>query len=211
MNSFLTIAASTLGLALLAPTAQAALISGVTASTDMGAFPSPFNILNTVNGSGFAGNNPTLSGLHAVSSTDNAWRSSVLTPTGTITFDLGATYDVDGFSFWNFNGSFHSMGIRGVTVQSSTDGSSFSTIPGAPTEFARAIGGPLSPEQFSFSTPVTASHVRFVVGSNWGDPDFTGFSEVQFDGSPAAVPEPTGIVGLLAVGGVFLTTKRRRA
>jgi hypothetical protein len=39
----------------------------------------------------------------------------------------------------------------------------------------------------------------------------TGFSEVQFNAAaPPGVPEPTGIVGLLAVGGVFLATKRRR-
>jgi len=51
MKSILAIAATTLGLGLLAPNANAALITGVTASTNMGAGPFS-NIANTVNGVG---------------------------------------------------------------------------------------------------------------------------------------------------------------
>ena len=210
MNSFLTIAATTLGLALLAPTAQAALISGVTASATMGALIGT-RLSNTLSGAGLPSNTPALSGNHAAVGGGNAWLSTLGLRTGTITFNLGASYNLSGFSFWNFNSANHNLGIRGVTVQSSTDGVSFSTVLGAPTEFARGIDGSMPPEVFSFS-PVTTSYVRFVVASNWGNTNYTGFSEVQFDAAaPAAVPEPTGIVGLLAVGGVFLTTKRRRA
>lgn len=66
---------------------------------------------------------------------------------------------------------------------------------------------------FSFS-PAAASYVRFVVGSDWGNTVFTGFSEAQFDGTPATppttTPEPASILGLLAVGGGLLATKRRK-
>ena len=213
MKSIITIAATTLGLAILAPTAQAALISGVTASTDMGAALTT-SLVYTLNGAGLPGGIPSLSGDHVIADTDYSWLGSVGILTGQITFDLNGSYSLGGFSFWNLNGPMGSSlsGIRMVTVQSSTDGSSFYDILGAPTEFARGVDGPQPPEVFSFPTPVTASHVRFVVGSNWGAEYVTGFSEVQFDAaSPAAVPEPTGIVGLLAIGGAFLTTKRRRA
>ncbi|WP_371731313.1 PEP-CTERM sorting domain-containing protein [Microcystis aeruginosa] len=45
---------------------------------------------------------------------------------------------------------------------------------------------------------------RFVVASNWGFSGATGFSEVQFDGTP--VPEPSALLALLAfgLGGVSL-------
>jgi len=209
MKSIHAIAATTLGLGLLAPNANAALITGVTASTNMGSGAGT-NITNTVNGRGLPGNTPALSGNHATATSSNVWISGAGTLTGNITFNLNESYSLAGFSFWNFNGAI-STGIRGVAVQGSTDGVNFSAIAGAPTQFAIGATGSEPPAVFSFS-PVTASYVRFVVGSNWGGASYTGFSEVQFDGTPtpvATTPEPASILGLLAVGGGLLATKRR--
>ena len=209
----LAITATTVGLSLLGSNAQAALITGVTVSTDMGSLGGT-DITNTVNGVGWPGDVPALTGTHAASTQGNTWIGS-LDSGNTITFDLGDSYDLAGFSFWNFNG-VNTAGIQNVTVQSSTDGTNFSTISGAPTVFAQAnFDAPQDPELFSFN-PVTASFVRFLVGSNYGLTDFgnaTGFAEVQFDGTLAATettPEQGTLLGLMVLGGGLLASKTRK-
>ncbi|MFM7280095.1 MAG: discoidin domain-containing protein [Microcystis aeruginosa] len=173
--------------------AQAALITGVTASTDMGS--NGTNIINTVNGAGLPGDTPSLKGNHALAAF-NAWAGSQ--STGNITFNLNGSYSLAGFSFWNLNNPGNTAGIKDVTVQSSTNGTTWTTIAGAPVQFAIAANAPIAPEVISFS-PVTASFVRFVVASNWGLSS-TGFSEVQFNGTPTPVPEPSSLLALLAFG-----------
>jgi len=201
----LVVSTAALGLIFgVAQNAQAALITGITASTDMGTVnPADVNIADTVNGKGLPGNTPSLTGTHAKAIGGNSWLSQDGTLTGNITFNLNGSYSLTGFSFWNLNNPGNTAGIKDVTVQSSTNGTTWTTIAGAPTQFAIAANAPQSPEQFSFS-PVTASFVRFVVASNWGFSGATGFSEVQFDGTP--VPEPSALLALLAfgLGGVSL-------
>ena len=65
------------------------------------------------------------------------------------------------------------------------------------------------PQLVSFN-PVTASFVRFVVGSNYGSSSATGFAEVQFDGTLATAettPEPSNLLGLMLFGGGLLASK----
>ena len=96
-----------------------------------------------------------------------------------------------------------------MTVKYSTDGNTFTTITGAPTQFAIGANAAAEPpEQFSFS-PVVASHVQFVVSSNHGSPLATGFSEAQFDGTP--VPEPLTILGTGVVLGAIPVLKKEYA
>jgi hypothetical protein len=206
----LVVSTAALGLIFaVAQNAQAALITGVTASTDMGTVnTSTVNIADTVNGQGLPGNTPSLTGTHNQAVAGNSWLSQNGTLTGNITFNLNGSYNLAGFSFWNFNRDIFTGGIKDVTVQSSTNGTTWTTIAGAPNQFAIAANAPINPEQFSFS-PVTASFVRFVVASNWGFSNGSGFSEVQFDGTPAQpqpVPEPSALLALLAfgLGGVSL-------
>jgi hypothetical protein len=200
----IVLSTASLGLMLgVAQNAQAALIPNITASTNMGSAFST-NIANTVNGAGLPSNTPSLTGSHAAATVTNAWFGTALT--GNITFNLNGSYSLAGFSFWNFNGQ-RTVGIKGVTVQASTNGTTFTTIAGAPTQFAIAAANfaAENPQTFSFSSPVTASFVRFVVASNWGS-TATGFSEVQFNGTPAqppgpqSVPESSSLLALLAFG-----------
>ncbi len=193
-----------------APNAQAALINGVTVTTDMGSLDIFTNINNIVNGSGLPGNTPSLTGNHRSGFTGTYWLSNYNVITGNITFNLNGTYSLGGFSLWNSN-SENSWGVKGVNVLTSTDGSNFTTLAGSPTQFEiEYYFSAESPEQFSFA-PVTASYVRFQVLSNYGYPVLTGLSEVQFDGTPAAtaVPEPLTIFGTLAGLGGGAALKRR--
>jgi len=192
---------------------QAAVITAASASTNMGS-GSGTSLNNTINGAGLS-SFPSLTATHGPTSPSNSWVSGVAI-TGNIDFNLGGSFLVDGFSFWNQNaggpGVAGSTGIQNVVVLSSVDGSTFTSIAGAPSIFSQVTGSSiLPPEIFSF-TPITASHIRFQVGSNYGDSEQTGFAEVAFSGSPAAsspVPEPSTFA-LLGIGAVCLIGYGRR-
>ncbi|WP_373540613.1 PEP-CTERM sorting domain-containing protein [Chamaesiphon sp.] len=209
MNKNLALGLATLALSIAnAPNAQAALINGVTASTNMTG-SSGFEINNIANGSGLS--SLSLTATHSQSSIANAWTSG-LNPasTGNFTFNLNGLYSLSGLSVWNWNNNTL-VGVKGVNVLTSTDGINFTVVGDAPTQFAAGEDpGPESPERFSFA-PVSASYVRFNVLSNQGLG--IGLSEVQFDGSPSAtaVPEPLTIVGTLAGfgGGAALKLRLR--
>jgi hypothetical protein len=149
------------------------------------------NIQNTVNGVGLS--SLSLTATHAPSAPPNSWVSAGAL-TGTVTFDLGGTFAVDSFSFWNQNGggpgANGSTGIRGVTVSTSTDGITFTPLTGGPTSFAQvAVNANAPPQIFNF-TPVSARFFRFTILSNYGDPAQTGFAEVGFR-AVTCTPTPT--------------------
>jgi hypothetical protein len=193
--------------------ARADRISGVTVTTNMGAGFGT-NIINTVNGVGLS--SPSLTATHAATIPSNSWVSSPSVLTGQITFNLGGLFSVDSFSFWNQNGGgpglAGSTGIQNVQVLVSTNGIDFTPLPGGPSAFARVTGtANLPPQIFVFSV-VNATHFRFNVLSNYGDPFNTGFGEVGFNSVPSAViPEPTTMV-LFGTGlaGVAAQVRRRR-
>src|SRR5207244_12612765 len=88
-------------LLLLVFQAQAGRISPVVASTpDMGAGFGT-SLANTVNGVGLS--SLSLTATHAATSPPNSWVSGAGILTGHVIFDLGATFLVDSFSFWNQN------------------------------------------------------------------------------------------------------------
>lgn len=194
------------------------LIPGVTASTNNipGQSSPLWNINDTVNGKGLAGNTPSLTGNHVPSMNGDAWRSVVLAntqgttiPSGTITFNLNGSYNLSGFTFWNLGGSSAELtrqGIKNVTIEySNNGGTTWSTLSGAPSMFAQGTSSPTTsqaPQQFSFAS-VAATNVRFTNLSNFGG--FTGstnnrigFSEIQFAGTK--IPEPSSLLALLAFG-----------
>jgi F5/8 type C domain len=189
--------------------AQAALINGVTATTDMGTLESLFDINYLVDGSGLS--SLSLTATHSPNIYDyNSWVSTRGTTTGNITFNLNGVYSLAGFSLWNYS-SYNLAGVKDVNVFTSTDGTNFTTLAGAPTQFAIGADDVAeAPERFSF-TPVTASYVRFNVLSTQGD-SVAGLNEVQFDGTAAsatAVPEPFTIFGTLTAVGGGAALKRR--
>lgn len=191
------------------PTVLADRITFVTPTTNMG---SGFgtNLQNTVNGVGLS--ILSLTATHASTSPSNSWVSELIL-TGQITFNLGGQFSVDSFSFWNHNSGDGSTGIQNVQVLFSTNGVDFTLLPGGPSVFARAIGGNLPPEIFSF-TAVNATHFRFIVLSNYGDIFHTGFAEVGFNGvtnGVHAIPEPiTMLLFGTGLAGIAAKMRRRR-
>lgn len=188
--------------------AAAGPISGVTVSTT---FPSPGDssslIASIVNGSGLS--SYTTGATHAISSPSNSWGFTGPT-TGTITFDLGSVFDLDGMAVWNFNAATIG-GMQALTIDGSLDGSTYAPIAGAPTVFSsRSPSAAELAELFSFSASV--QYVRFNVTSSWGF-EGLGLNEVMFTGtSPSvSVPEPASLaLAGLALGLAAAATARRR-
>jgi len=194
-------------LLLFAFQAQAGRISPVLASTpDMGAGFST-SLANTVNGVGLS--SLSLTATHAATIPPNSWVSGSGILTGHVIFDLGATFLVDSFSFWNQNsggpGALGSTGIRGVEVGTSLSGVTYLPLLGGPTQFNQVTTAPAGPQIFTF-TPVSARFFQFTIASNWGDTAQTGFAEVGFNN---AIPEPATF-SLIAIGAFAIRILMRR-
>jgi len=163
------------------------------------------SLSNTVNGAGLD-SFPSFSAFHDAVVPDNSWRANEIS--GEVIFDFGSIFDVVGFSFWNANDVNGDTGINGITITASTDGTTFNPISGAPTSFAKVTTSPAGPEQFTFTSPVTAQYIRFQISSNHGG-TASGFAEVAFnDNTIAAVPEPSSV--LLVAGSLTLAASYRR-
>lgn len=136
---------------------------------------------NAINGAGLDAF-PSLDATHAMTSPGNAYYAT--NDTGAIDFDLGGSYLVEGFTFWNINAPGPGQaGIQGVVVSSSEDGVTYTPIAGSPTTFAQVTGGTSPAEIFSF-TAVTASFIRLDIVSNYGDPgNLVAFAEIAFSGT----------------------------
>ena len=168
---------------------EGAYVPGVTATTTMG---SGFDtsVQNTVNAAGLSA--PSLTATHAGTAPNNSWVSGGGVLAGTVTFNLRASLVVTGFSFWNQNGGgpgeAGATGIRGVAISYSTNGVTFTPLPEAPTQFNQVTATGNAPPQVVTFPGVLATHIRFQILSNYGDPGQTGFAEVAFNGAPNQPP-----------------------
>lgn len=177
---------------------------------------------NTVNGSGIVGD------LHQATDGPGMWHTEFgdFVPGSNnfahITFDLGASYDIDEIKIWNY-GETHGGGTgftrRGVSnlriSTASTDVSPTFTTVGDFT-LSRAPVFRNSAGEYLFgseSLSVAAQNIRLVrfdiLGSHWNrDDDVVGLSEVAFNGNITAVPEPSAFV-LLGLGTLAFGLRRR--
>ncbi len=157
------------------------VINPISATTTLSAqFGSSLD--NTINGVGLDAF-PSLDATHGMTSPGNSFLA--INEAGSIDFDLGGSYSVEGLSFWNENAPGPGQtGIQEVVVSSSEDGVTYAPITGSPTLFAQVAGSTSPAEMFAF-TAVTASFIRFDVVSNYGDPGgLVAFAEVAFIGDP---------------------------
>ncbi len=127
--------------------------------------------------------------------TDNTmWLSSGTGPKPDwIQYQFDRLYKLDEMQVWNSNQaieSFAGLGARNVTVEYSTDGSTWTPLAGVP-EFAKATGAPgyASNTTVDFAG-VAARYVKLTINSNWGTMPQTGLSEVRFYQIPVFAREP---------------------
>lgn len=210
---FATASAATISLA--GGTVQpmyAALITGVTATTDMGTFPNGlYSLENLTNGSG-------LSSFSETATHDdqfpNMWISNTDITTGTLTFNLGDLYSVNSAFVWNYNDECCGLdrGVREMTVETSEDGINFNNLLGS-VILSQGTGELIFADALNLAD-VTTKYIRFNILSNYGASDYTGLSEVQFEGElapvPTPVPEPETGIGLFGLGAVALISLLRK-
>lgn len=142
------------------------------------------------------------------------WLSDGIQPIGSVTFtaDLGDSYSIDYLRVFNYNETaFESRSVSNAVLSVSDDGLTFTplgtlTIPkgfGWPDNDP-ADTGTLFTFATEFGGPVVGRYFKFEVQSNWGDPNFVGLSELQFD----SIPEPSTLA-LLALAACTMLRRRQ--
>lgn len=118
---------------------------------------------------------------------NNEWLTDGSALPATLTIDLGAIYDLNGFHLWNYNGDVNSArSISNAVVSVSAGGTNFATVSLDSGYFVRSpAAATYCGEDYLFSQkPVRARLVRFVVNNNYstsGDA-MTGIAEIRFLG-----------------------------
>ena len=152
---------------------------------------------NTVNGSGLNANDE-----HSTQLTD-MWMTTGAQPNW-IQYEFDKTYKLHELWVWNSNQLIESLlgfGAKNVTVEYSTDGTTWTTLEGVP-EFARASGM----ATYAANTTVefggvTARFVKLTINQTWGGfAPQTGLSEVRFFYIPVQAREPAPADAATGVG-----------
>lgn len=155
----------------------------------------------TVNGNGFE---PNGTGTHSVVPDGNMWLNNGpnFPLPAVITFDLEGNYDLNSLTVWNYNETTNGLSTRGANeveiLVSDREGGTFTSLgnfnftqaPGNDTtDFRQVI------DLSGFPAADSTRLVRLNIISNHGGTDnYTGLSEVRFDG--ASVPGPLVIADL---------------
>ena len=213
--------------ALVAGSASAAFISGVTATADS-VLNATFDPANTVDGTGMDDGNAGLqSALHTNANGSTGWITAVGTITDvTYEVNLNGSYELDEVAIWNYiQDAFDTRNSKDITISTSTDGINFVDLAdtnggtigthtltqafpeGPPNQFGdTAIDQPVS--DIIDLGGVTATHVRFFIHNGYtgssGDV-VIGLNEVRF----YEVPEPSSLA-LLGLGGLMVVRRRRQ-
>jgi asparagine N-glycosylation enzyme membrane subunit Stt3 len=185
-------------LSVMASHATASLINiaSVTASSTY----SGWDVNNIINGAGLNGSPP----LHDEIANSNAWMSVINDTVGWLIFDLGSTYTVTSTDVWQYgHWNVHPRGVKDFQILSSINGIDYTFV--ADATLQKVSVTPNAAESFSLST--NARYIKFDIQSNWGGGNYTGLSEVQFNGSPVPIP---GAIWLLGSGLLGLVAIRRR-
>lgn len=149
---------------------------------------------NTVNGSGLNAQDQ-----HSVDSKD-MWLSAGAQPAW-IQYAFDKAYQLSEMWVWNTNQMVEPLvgfGAKNVTVEYSTDGSTWATLAGVP-EFAQAPGTTTYASNTTVNFGgVSAQYVKLTINGTWGMPQ-TGLSEVRFYYVPVQALAPQPAVGATGV------------
>jgi hypothetical protein len=195
---------------LSAPALADTIVPVAVTATDTFSLFGQYKSENLINGSGLTG------GLHD-GNFAAMWMTNLGVNQASLTFDLGALYNLDGARIWNYNfgnpAEFQSTILRGVKdfrLSGSANGTTFTELLSG--RLLAGTGQPLAAQSFALAG--TARFVRLDVLNNYGEGTYaerdwsSGLSEVRFTG--AAVPEPASWALMLGGFGLLGTALRRR-
>jgi hypothetical protein len=150
-----------------------------------------------------------VSSTTANASSSNIWVSAPNNRTGFVTFDLGASYDVNALALWALR-SVNTNAVRNFTLYADTDAntSSLGTSLGNFSAVAAVGGDAVQSQVFNFATTNTR-YIQMNITSN-ARGALTGMNEVAFRQAPAAVPEPLTILGAATAAAFGTAFKRRK-
>ena len=202
----------------LAPNAQAiGRVLGSTATTNMGTYTSGSPLSNLTNQSGLSAtytSGTTDFDSYVSSTTSNSiqgssnWLSALNVKTGFVTFDLGASYDVNALALWTLQ-SGNTNAVRNFSLYADTDAntSSLGTLLGN-FSAVNAAGTPSATQSqvFNFATTNTR-YIQMNITSNAGGA-LAGMSEVAFQEVPWET-DALPVIGsaLFFAGGVWAKRK----
>ncbi len=218
MNKIMRIAIAVgfLGSVGYAVQADAAVITGVTASASTEFVGGGRGAVNTVNGSGtdfgtgFTSVDPTTMWLN----NGAAGYGGAVDAAPQITFNLGGVYNVSAANVYNYNeASFTGRGVQSAQVWAALADMTYFFL--GNITLATASGDATTNNAQGVYIGTNAQYIRFqnltsFVGVE--DNFFIGLSEVSFDGVavPAEVPEPTSLA-ILGFSLLGLAAARKRA
>jgi uncharacterized Zn-binding protein involved in type VI secretion len=120
------------------------------------------------------------------------WLSGDVSP-AYIQYEFEKPYKLDQMWVWNSNQmieSFIGFGAKGVTVEYSEDGATWTELPGVP-EFAQAPGVATSKHNTTVDFGgAVAKYVRLTINSTWGGVSKGGLAEVRFYYVPVQAFQP---------------------
>jgi hypothetical protein len=168
---------------------EASILIDATASTTLGNASFYYSPLYLTDHSGLS-TPVSLASTHGNNYAYTMWASGGVQRTGSVLFDFGQVYTLDAMSIWNYNWSAQlDRGVRHFSLDSSVNGVDYGPLLGS-TEMTQGTGdASLSPSASLTFSGDLARYVRVNIIDNWGNPDYSGLSEVLFSGT-ATVPEP---------------------
>jgi hypothetical protein len=212
--SLVTVGATVMALGAITQAEATQIIQPQSASTTLGEF-GPFILDNAINQSGLSTTYTSgvtefasyLSG-NPTQSFSVSWIGSSSAP-GSVTFDLGNVFDLDGMAMW---------GTAGVT--SVKDFDLFASLTGVDGSFV-SLGsfvqnfesGADTAQVFNFNT-TTAQFIRMDITDSYQASNSVGIGEVAFrtaDVTPEPVPEPMTIFGAATALGFGALVNRKNA
>ncbi|MEQ8963895.1 MAG: PEP-CTERM sorting domain-containing protein [Coleofasciculus sp. C2-GNP5-27] len=214
--SLVTVGATVMALGAITQAEANTIIQPQSASSNLGDLGSFANInlsidqsgLSTPYTSGVTDFDTYVSGNPTHSFISNTWISGSSGP-GSITFDLGNVFGLDGMAMWGTGGTFSVQNFDLFASETGAD-SSFVSLGSFVQNFE---SGADSAQVFNFGT-TTAQFIRMDFLSNHGAGSGTGIGEVAFrtaEVTPEPVPEPMTIFGLATTLGFGALVNRKNS
>jgi hypothetical protein len=207
--SLVTVGATMMALGTVAQAEAASIIQPQSVSTDLGVSSTFFDLDRAIDQSGLTATYTSgvtdfasyLSGNPEHDFLGNSYYSKDSAP-GSVTFDLGNVFDLDGMAMWGTSSLFTARNFDLFASETGNDGS-FVGLGSFLQDYETGLD---TAQVFDFA-PTTAQFIRMDIKDSYLNTNRAGIGEVAFRAAaatpePESVPEPATIFGLLTTLGL---------